>query len=67
MVDGTSWFKCTATYGGHNYDAYWTVDQSDPVQSYTYKTLVNLKMVKVKVQFIQEYIEMEKNLILLEV
>lgn len=44
MVDGTSWFKCTATYGGHNYDAYWTVmDQSDPVQAYTYKTIGQFK------------------------
>lgn len=40
MVDGTSWFKCTATYNGKQYNAYWTViDQSDPVVAYTYSTV----------------------------
>ena len=40
MVNGTSWFRCIATYGGKQYTAYWTViDQSDPVLSYTYSTV----------------------------
>lgn len=40
MVDGTSWFRCMATYGGKQYTAYWTVlDQSDPVMAYTYSTV----------------------------
>lgn len=40
MVDGTSWFRCIATYGGKQYTAYWTVmDQSDPVMAYTYSTI----------------------------
>ena len=44
MVDGTSWFKCIATYNGKQYEAYWTVlDQSDPVMAYTYSTVAQFK------------------------
>lgn len=44
MVDSTSWFKCTATYGGKKYDAYWTVmDRSDPVMAYTYTTVAQFE------------------------
>ena len=40
MVDGVASFKCTATYGGKNYIAYWCVtDKSDPVQLQLFSTI----------------------------
>lgn len=44
MVSTNAWFKCTATYNGVQYSAYWTVnDQSDPVVSYTFATVSQFK------------------------
>lgn len=40
MVDGVASFKCTATYNGKSYVAYWCVtDKSDPVQLYLHSTI----------------------------
>ena len=40
MVDGVASFRCTATYGGKPYIAYWCVtDKSDPVQLYLHSTI----------------------------
>lgn len=44
MVDDQMWLRCTATYEGDNFVAYYTVDDTtDPYTAYTYATVTQFK------------------------
>ena len=44
MVTDQMWLKCTATYSGKTYDAYYTIDDTtDPYTAYTYATVQQFK------------------------